>query len=174
MSLSQLKEMMVLGVLAGHPSHGYALSELLEQGIGFAVGLTRPTLYGILRRLEGRGWLVRETERVGESAEREVYGLSDAGSEAYREVLTRCAMGEVPPLLPLAALLAHFDELSPEVRLKALTHLRRARAALLVHLEEFPEHGGCGGAAIALMHAQVRLEVEALDRLAAPLEGSDG
>jgi DNA-binding PadR family transcriptional regulator len=166
MSLTHLKELTVLGLLRDHPMHGYALVEALEQGIGFTVGLTRPTVYAILRRFDDRGWVVGEVVSDSAYPDREVYRVTDEGQAAYREICARCAADVPEGTYPIATVLAHLGELEPEEQAVSVRRMLEHRRARLDALEGFPEHDGLFGAALQLLIAQLRVEVEMLVDLA--------
>ncbi len=165
MNLSALKELMVLQFVRDHPAHGYALSEALEASLGWTLGLTRPTVYTVLQRLEKRGWLDCKDDREGRYPERQVYSMTPAGKAGYLELVERTTRSGGPSIQPFAALILHADELSAEDRLEALTGLRKARQALRDQLEDFPTHDGAVGVALTFMSRQLALELETIDEL---------
>lgn len=167
MSLTRLKELVVLSLVEAHPMHGYALVEALGAGLGPSLDLKAPALYATLRRFEARGWIEAERERDGRRPERAVFRLTEAGAAGLARLRSEAARRPPPPLAPLAVLLAHFDALEPAPRREALERLRDARRARRAQLEAFPAHEGCAGAALDLMRRQLELELEALDRLLA-------
>ena len=174
MSLARQRELVVLATLSAHPMHGYALAEVLAQGLGPAVDLKRPALYAILKRFEERGWLEGDVEQEGARPQRSVFRVTEAGEEALAELAATCAGSAVDPALPLAAVLAHLDFVPPRGR-RSMVELnqatRRERAAAL---EPYLEHPGPLGIALRLMHAQAQLELAALDEVAEWIEGETG
>lgn len=165
MSLTPLKELMVLGTLRAHPLHGYALVEALDAGLGWTVGLTRSTVYAILRRFVERGWIDGEAVRDNRYPEREVYRVTTAGEEAHRDLLRRCLHDLTEGTHPIAALLAHLDEVEEPQRRGAVEAMLEGRRRRLLALEAFPEHGGLAGRALALLHRQVLAEIETLEEV---------
>lgn len=165
MNLAALKELLVLRVVQDHPAHGYALAEALDQSIGWTLGLTRPTVYSVLQRLEKRGWLGCEKQRDRRYPTRHVYSLTPQGRTGYRELTGRMMDSHEASLQPFAALLIHADELSPDTRRETLMRLRDVRLDLIERLTSFPPHGGTGGIAVSLMLRQLEAEVEAVDAL---------
>lgn len=166
MSLSALRELMVLGAIRDHPAHGYALAEALATSIGWTLGLTRATIYSILTRFEGRGWAESERSQVGRFPERQVFRLTDAGEAAYAVLLDGAASDGAEPMLPLAALLIHLDQLPEERRQQILDQVRQRRVEQLHTLDEVGPHEGAAGVALSLMADQLRSELEHIDRLA--------
>lgn len=165
MSLAQHRELLVLGTLAAHPLHGYALVEVLEHGLGQALGLKRPAAYAVLKRLEERGWIEAHEERSGNLPPRAVYQVTEAGSAALPGLVAACATGPWDSQVPLAALLVHLDVVEPAERARLIAGLLGVRRAALAGLERFRGHEGLAGAAFELMERQVQLEIEILETI---------
>ena len=165
MSLTQLKELTVLSTLRAHPLHGYALVEALDGGLGWTVGLTRPTVYAILRRFVERGWLEGEAVRDNRYPEREVYRVSAEGERAHGDLSRRCINELSEGTHPVAALLAQLDEVDEGERRRAVEAMLEARRRRLQALDAFPAHDGLAGRALALLRRQVRAEVETLEEV---------
>ena len=167
MSLTSLKELMVLSTLRAHPLHGYALVDALEGGLGWTVGLTRSTVYAILRRFVERGWIDGEAVRDNRYPEREVYRVTAAGEQACRELLRRCIDDLAEGTHPVAALLVHLDDVEDAEQRRAVGAMLEARRKRLQALDAFPDHDGLAGRAIELLRQQVRCEVEFLEEVLA-------
>ena len=69
--------MAVLGCLS-KPHYGYALLQILQDA---GVGMEANTLYPLLRRLEGQGFLTSDWD-TNESRPRKYYTISDTGRQA--------------------------------------------------------------------------------------------
>ena len=77
-------ELLILSVLKGRSRHGYEIGKLLEQLSGGQLEFRVSTLYSVLYRMEGRGWIKgRWVEKKGERR-RCYYRLTPSG----RQVLT--------------------------------------------------------------------------------------
>lgn len=75
-------ELLILSVLEGGPRHGYDIGKYLERLSGGQLLMRVSTLYSVLYRMEGRGWIKgRWVEKDGERR-RCFYRLTDAGREA--------------------------------------------------------------------------------------------
>lgn len=78
-------EMLVLHLLADHPSHGYELIQRLRQGSGGMLELKEGTLYPILYRLEDEGCITsawKNTEPGKQRpAPRKVYTVTPLGRQ---------------------------------------------------------------------------------------------
>lgn len=165
MSLARHRELLVLGTLSSHPMHGYGLVEVLEDGLGRALGLKRPAVYAVLKRLEGRGWIEAREEREGNLPPRSVYTVTEGGRAALPGLVVDCAAGPWDSQLPLASLLVHLEAVDAEARHGLIEQLLEARREALSGLERFRGHDGLAGAAFELMERQVQLEIDVLERL---------
>ncbi len=74
-------DMLVLTVVSGGPSHGYAIVEEMRRRSGGEFELREGTLYPALYRLEGEGLLASEWKQAG-GRRRRVYRLTRAGRRA--------------------------------------------------------------------------------------------
>ena len=88
MNLSPL-EYHVLLALAGGAQYGYAICQAVESESGGAVAPKAGSLYRVIARLLGAGWVDEDCERDGESVPhpgraRKYYVLTPAGSEVIR------------------------------------------------------------------------------------------
>jgi DNA-binding PadR family transcriptional regulator len=73
--------LLVLISLADGDKHGYAIMQDVERACGARLG--PGTLYAVLPRLEGRGWV----EALPSTDRRRPYRLTSAGATALREQL---------------------------------------------------------------------------------------
>ncbi len=72
-------ELLVLSLLEDRPRHGYEIGKLIEQRSGGVVQLHLASLYPLLYRLEGRGWIQgRWVERAGQRRRR-FYRMTPGG-----------------------------------------------------------------------------------------------
>jgi PadR family transcriptional regulator len=87
MSSEQLKghvDPLVLAILEGGPSHGYAIIESLRERSGGVFDLPEGTIYPALHRLEHAGAITSRREVIG-GRQRRVYRLSARGRAALGE-----------------------------------------------------------------------------------------
>ncbi|MCA9667357.1 MAG: PadR family transcriptional regulator [Myxococcales bacterium] len=169
MTLARHRELVVLGAVRAHAAHGYALVQALGQGLGKAVGLKRPTMYALLQRLEERGWLRHRTHKDSEYPERQVYQTTSKGQRALAGLLRQCVAAGQRPALPLAALLAHLDEVPDDERAEILDTICQQIERDLQDLAELPEHDGLAGEALALLRKHHELDLQTVKRLRAQL-----
>lgn len=74
----------VLLALADGEKHGYAILKEVERRTDGKVRLSAGTLYGIIKRLNGEGWIVELTERPAAALDderRRYYRLTDRGRQ---------------------------------------------------------------------------------------------
>ena len=73
--------LLVLASLAGAPRHGYAIMQDVQRFHG--ARMEPGTLYGVLSRLEGRGWI----EALPTEERRRPYRLTESGAGVLRHHL---------------------------------------------------------------------------------------
>lgn len=83
MSESDLKkggaELMILALLEARPRHGYELARQIEQRSGGVLRFHVASLYPLLYRLEGRGWLQGQWIEKSGQRRRRYYKLTPEG-----------------------------------------------------------------------------------------------
>ena len=78
-------DVLVLKTLSWGPAHGYAISRWIRQSSDDDLKIEEGALYPALRRLEERGLIASQWQRVAETGrEARVYTLTAAGSSALR------------------------------------------------------------------------------------------
>jgi PadR family transcriptional regulator PadR len=88
-------EFLVLALLEAEPRHGYELQKLIESRSQGVLTFHVATLYPLLYRMEGRGWIIgRWVEKAGERRRR-FYRITAAGRhtleaqrKSWREFVT--------------------------------------------------------------------------------------
>lgn len=84
-------EMLVLRLLAQHPSHGYELIQRLRKGSGGMLDLKEGTLYPILYRLEDDGCITSAWQNIAPGKQRptprKIYTVTPAGQETLSRQL---------------------------------------------------------------------------------------
>ncbi len=169
MSIARQRELLVLSTLNAHPLHGYRLAEVLEGGLGRALGLKRSAIYAILKRLSDRGWIEGQLEREGQYPERLVYHLTADGRGALPGLARDAAGGETAPQAPLVTIIAHLDLLPRADAAALLQRLIAEREEALSGLAAFEGHTGTAGAAFGLLSQHLRAELDTLNALSSDL-----
>jgi PadR family transcriptional regulator, regulatory protein PadR len=78
-------ELLILSLLEGRQHHGYEISKLIETRSNGIVRFRVASLYPLLYRLEGRGWVQgRWVEKAGQRRRR-YYRLTPAGRKMLAE-----------------------------------------------------------------------------------------
>jgi PadR family transcriptional regulator PadR len=77
-------ELLVLSLLEDQPRHGYDISKLIELRSGGALKFHVTSLYPLLYRLEGRGWITSRWVEKPEQRRRRYYTLTPEGRKVLR------------------------------------------------------------------------------------------
>jgi DNA-binding PadR family transcriptional regulator len=115
------------------PRHGYEIEQVIEErGMRNWTEVGFSSIYYVLKKLEGQGWVEGQLQEVGPGPARKVYQATSAGREAYRgAVLDALAV----PRQQHSTLLLGLSGL-PDVQLTAAVDaLRQYRAALIERRE---------------------------------------
>jgi DNA-binding PadR family transcriptional regulator len=125
------KKLVILDLLRQNERHGYQLAESLKSYVGLATGLKRATIYDLLNRMAGDGWITYREEREGNRPTRRVYAITDAGETAFQRLLRARLAAYPPPQLPAAASLGLLHHL-PVDEAVSLLQMRRFRVESLM------------------------------------------
>lgn len=101
MSKQNTSEYALLGLLTMGPASGYDLRRKTEQQIGHFWNESYASIYPMLKRLLGRGWVERRQVEQSDKPDKWVYSITDAGREAFRLWLSE----EISPIPPRNILL---------------------------------------------------------------------
>ena len=114
-------EVVVLGLLAEEPMHGYDLLERFRgRSMGFWVEVGRASVYQALHRLEARGLITGRSQDGREGPDRRVYRVTRTGRARLAEGLAG-RFGELAPYETDAGLALGFaDRLTPAEARKAV------------------------------------------------------
>ncbi len=78
-------DILVLKTLSWGPAHGYAISRWIRQAAGGDLRIEEGALYPALRRLEERGLIASEWQRLEKSGrDARVYRLTESGERSLR------------------------------------------------------------------------------------------
>ena len=148
-------EVVVLGLLAEEPMHGYDLLERFRaRSMGFWVEVGKASVYQTLHRLEARGLITGRAQDGREGPDRRVYRITRAGRSRLGEGLTE-RFGELTPYETDAGLaLGFIDRLSTARADEAVAARELAVRDLLDALAAERERtAGLGGPGRALSDA---------------------
>lgn len=96
MSKHNTSEYALLGLLTMGPASGYDLRRKTEQQIGHFWNESYASIYPMLKRLLGRGWVERRQVEQDDKPDKWVYSITDAGMEAFRLWLGE-GINPIPP-----------------------------------------------------------------------------
>lgn len=72
-------ELLILASLEGRPRHGYEVAKRIADESGGAIRFNVASLYGLLYRLEARGWIRGRWIEAPNERRRRAYALTAAG-----------------------------------------------------------------------------------------------
>jgi DNA-binding PadR family transcriptional regulator len=114
----------VLGLLADGPVHGYDLLERArDRGLGFWAEVGKASVYQALRRLESAGAVAGRAQDGTEGPDRRVYRITKAGRVRFSEGLDE-RFGELAPYETEAGLALGFAHLLTPARRRAALDAR--------------------------------------------------
>jgi DNA-binding PadR family transcriptional regulator len=91
MSVSKV-ELMILGLIAEEPSHGYGVLERFRQrSMDLWIEVGRASVYQALRRMEADGLISGREQERADGPDRRVFRVTRAGRERLRSSLTESA-----------------------------------------------------------------------------------
>ena len=137
----------VLGVVAEQPTHGFAVSQVLDRNgpVGRVWTVPRPIVYQVLKKLDDRGLVAgRKTEPGARGPVRTVFGVTPRGRRA------------------LATWLA-----------EPVEHVRDVRSLLLLKLALLDRAGRDPRTLVSAQEARVLEQVRALEAARGAAEGFD-
>ena len=123
------KKLLLLGLLRDQEMHGYQLNEMLGQGSGIPIKLSKPNAYRLLSQLEQDGWVVYREEQEGNRPPRRVYAITEEGEKAFQRMLRDNLAAYSQPEFPSSVAL-NYLELLPMHEAAALLRQRREKVAL--------------------------------------------
>lgn len=74
-------DMLVLQVLAGGPSHGYAIARAIQDATDEVLSVEEGSLYPALYRMEERGLIAANWGRTDNNRRAKIYSLTSAGRQ---------------------------------------------------------------------------------------------
>lgn len=156
-------DLVVLGLLAAGPQHGYELTNQLDaMRVRRWARISGPTVYRRLDRLREEGLLRSRTEREGSRPEREVFELEDAGRRALEELVREALSSEAPVYSDrLVGAVFSLAALPPEERSELLDRSARRRETEADELAEELDAGSSPAGEAVLRFYRSVAEAEA-------------
>ena len=117
-------EIVVLGLLAEEPMHGYDLLERFRtRGMGFWTELSRASVYQVLKRLERDGSVAGKAQEGREGPDRRVFRITRRGREHLAAGVQHMA-GELVPFDSAAGVALGFAHVVPVTVARAAADAR--------------------------------------------------
>ena len=164
MSAIDVKNLVLLGILAAEDMHGYQLNQFLKH-VSNPIRIGKGNAYQLLAKLEEQGFVEHEEQRHGNRPSRLVYSITSSGKSELSRLL-KDQLGKFQPSEnPGAVALNYINHLSPQ---EALSQLQLRRERLALHCESFKEFSDeirASHPVIDLLMRQNALEAEFLDEL---------
>lgn len=155
------RTLLLLGLLMAQSQHGYQINEFIERNLSAVIDMKKPTAYAVLDRLAAAGYVSVQTEQEGRRPPRNVYAITDAGTERFfellREGLAKAASGPLAGDVPLMFL----DHLPPDDVARCLSRRLAEVKGRLADRRQVPPHGFGRGVDLAVHHQIALLEAEA-------------
>ncbi len=89
MKLTELEDMVVLGLLKGGPLHGYHIRKIIKERFGYFTGFSPYGIYYSLKKLQKKQFLTEKKERVGARPEREMYSITEKGAKEFERMMEK-------------------------------------------------------------------------------------
>ena len=154
-------EVVVLGVLAEEPMHGYDLLERFRaRSMGFWVEVGKASVYQTLHRLEARGLIVGRSQDGRDGPDRRVYRITRSGRSRLGEGLAE-RFGELAPYETDAGLALGFSDRLSATQARDAIAARDLLDALAAERERAAGQGGPGRALCDAMLDRQRVLAEA-------------
>jgi DNA-binding PadR family transcriptional regulator len=136
------RELLLLGLLRQHHMHGYELHEFINRDLASCTDLKKPTAYYLLEKMAAKGWITETEEQEGSRPPRRVYHLTEAGENAFQQLLRENLAVYHQARFAGDAGLAFVDALDPEEAHSLLQQRRAAVAQELAAAHQAPAHMG--------------------------------
>ena len=170
MAMTNERCLFLLGLLRRTDMHGYMLNAHVDGTV--PISLKKPTAYNLLARMEKDGWVEHRDEPTGDRPRR-VYAVTEAGEDAFQELLRQQLGVFTPAELPGLVSMSFVDILpkleAVELLRQRKTFLQQYRTVLTQDADSgvSPEehHTGSTHLAIAFIHRLLDLEAEFLDEV---------
>ena len=167
------RKLLVLGLLMNATMHGYQINEMIEAHLGSGVQLKKSLIYKLLGSMADEGWLTYTEEQEGNRPPRRVYSISDAGEQAFRELLME-SLGDYKPADFLGHIaIGYLDMLSSDEALPLLQQRRQKIEALLDDTHKLGTHPGSHQLIIDHQIHHLKSELAWLDHVIAQVKGHE-
>jgi DNA-binding PadR family transcriptional regulator len=130
-------ELALLSLLAEQPYHGYELEHVIEsRGMREWTEIGFSSIYYLLKKLEGDGWIESRLEEAGRGPARKVYSITEGGREQLRAAILEALTAPQRCYTPLLLGIANLPAVSAAEAAAALRQYVTALDAQLAHMRE--------------------------------------
>ena len=123
-------ELILLGLLADKPCHGYEIKKKIKEILTIFAGVDVTSIYYPLTVLEKKGFLTRRSDRQGRRPQRFIYELTPKGRSRFKQLLTKSLLDLKRPQFSLDVSLYFLDNIPADIVRRRL----RARMMILEKL----------------------------------------
>lgn len=107
------QELILLGLLAQSPKHGYQIKLKIREILSFFAGIQLKSIYYPLRILEKKGLLAKQAGKSGSRPKRFVYCLTDKGKQRFEMLLNKNLLDFTRPQFTLDLSLYFLNFMKP-------------------------------------------------------------
>ena len=130
-------ELALLSLLAEQPYHGYELEHVIEsRGMREWTEIGFSSIYYLLKKLEGAGWIESHLEEAGRGPARKVYAVTEGGRAQLRTAIVEALTTPQRCYTPLLLGIANLPAVSAAEATAALQQYVAALDAQLAHMRE--------------------------------------
>ena len=116
-----IQNLILLGILADGPLHGYEVRKAIDEKLGPLVGVKSCSVYYSLDKLEKEGFLSSRSARSGNRPKKFVYKLTGKGRRELKKLLVRNLLMVERPFMNLDLSLYFLKHIDKALFEKALT-----------------------------------------------------
>lgn len=129
-------ELAILSLVTEQPRHGYEIEGVIEErGMREWTEVGFSSIYYLLKKLEGKGWVEGRLEEAERGPARKVYQATPAGEEALREAILEALSVPSPCYPPLQLGLANLPGIPTDEAAAALQQYREALEERQAHVQ---------------------------------------
>lgn len=109
------QELLFLGLLKDGPKHGYEIKRQLKDVLLPFISLQIKSIYYPLKKMEGQGFIKKETGRQGRWPEKYIYSITKEGERRFQQILNESFLAVKRPYFNVDLSLFFFPMCSPRL-----------------------------------------------------------
>lgn len=130
-------DLIVLGLLKKEALSAYDIQKIVEyRNISKWVKISTPSIYKKVIQLEKKGYIKSSMVKEGKMAEKAVYSLTDAGKQAFQDLMLEISCKPVRMFLDFNAVIVNLDSLSLQEQKTCLEHIEENIKSLKGYIEK--------------------------------------